>query len=332
MEIIVDKENRGFCPDAEWMSRRYDEMNRILFNGSLGGCSFVIFTSGRGSQGRTLGVFGMTARGLKCDRYTRKIFKESFSNGIFMSQHVGRHNFESVCRPQIALNGNYTGTEYGFLATLVHEMCHYYTYMDGKAPTQAHGPEFYRIGDIVSEKSGGLFTIQRLATAEEMAHLELNDEMKEKRERRVANKKASVCAVFDFRAPSDVRLTITKSQELINTICSFGRSNKYSEKIVLTRDANVIDLLFSKGYSKSSRTWRYWQITDNEILSALDNADKQVIENPNMNECKKSLDDIISEAINKIVLEMSDDSESAVDILPGMNLGLLSPLENEGGF
>jgi hypothetical protein len=51
-----------------------------------------------------------------------------------------------------------------------------------------------------------------------------------------------------------------------------------------------------------------------------------------MNECKKSLDDIISEAINKIVLEMSDDSESAVDILPGMNLGLLSPLENEGGF
>ena len=331
MEIIVDKENRGFRPDAGWMSRRYDEMNRILFNGSLGECAFVIFTSGRGSQGRTLGVFSMTAKGLKCDRFTRKIYKESVSDGIYMSQYVGRHNFESVCQPQIALNGNYTGTEYGFLATLVHEMCHYFTYMNGKAPTQAHGHEFYRIGDIVSERSGGLFTIQRLATAEEMAHLELSDEMKEKKEKRIANKKASVCAVFDFRAPSDVHLTITKSQELINTICNFSRNNIHSEKVVLTRDANVIDLLFSKGYNKVSRTWRYWLITDNEILSALDNADKQVIKNPNMNECKKSLDDIISEAINKIVLEISDDGESAVDILPGMNLGLFSPLENEGG-
>ena len=313
------------------MSRRYDEMNHILFNGSLGECAFVIFTSGRGSQGRTLGVFSMKARGLKCDRYTRKIYRESISDGVYVPVYVGKHNFDEVCQPQIALNGNYSGTEYGFLATLVHEMCHYFTYMNGKAPTQAHGHEFYRIGDIVSERSGGLFTIQRLATAEEMEHLELNDEMKEKKEKRIANKKVSVCAVFDFRAPSDVHLTITKSQELIDKICNFSKNNIYSEKVVLTRDANIIDLLFSKGYNKASRTWRYWRITDNEILSALDDADKQVIKNTNMNECKKSLDDIISEAINKIVMERMDSNDSAVDILPGMNLGLSSPLENEGG-
>lgn len=332
MEIIVDKENRNFRPDAGWMSRKYDEMNQLLFNGSLGDCGFIIFTSGKGSQGRTLGTFTMTAKGLKCDRFTRDIYRETATDGIYMSVNVGRHNFERVCQPQIALNGNYIGTEYGFLATLVHEMCHYFTYMNGIAPTQAHGSEFYRIGKIVSERSGGLFTVQRLATAEEMEHLDLSDEMKEKKEKRVANKKASVCAVFDFRTPSDVHLTITKSQELIDNICSFGRGNRDSEKIILTRDSNLIDLLFSKGYNKSLRTWRYWTITDNEILSALDSADKQVIKNPRMNECKKSLDEIISEAINKVVMERVDDSESAIDILPGMNLGLSSPLENEGEF
>ena len=99
--------------------------------------------------------------------------------------YIDRNNFAELCHPTIELNGNYSGTEHGFLETLVHEMCHYYTEMDGYCPRQGHGFEFRNIGSIVTSRSNGMFTIQRLASAEQMTELELSDEMKAKRERRL---------------------------------------------------------------------------------------------------------------------------------------------------
>lgn len=260
----LDYETRSFKPTVEWMAERYNEANQKLFNGALGECDFNVFTTGRGSQGGTLGWFKIVARGIMADRHSRKMFKQGWDR-----VYVDRKNFVEMCHPTIELNGNYSGTEHGFLATLVHEMCHYYTYMNGYCPKQGHGPEFRQIGSIVSSRSNGLFTIQRLASAEDMSQLELNDEMKAKREKRLNNKKASVTAVLVFTIYGKVKLTMTSSQNLIDTISN--EENRRGENVVTSNDSNVIDYLFSKGYRRNMRTWRYWSIEDKPWIGELKN-------------------------------------------------------------
>lgn len=258
--------DKTFKPTVEWMAQKYQEMNEQLFNGALGDCNFNIFTSGRGSQGGTLGWFKISARGIRVDRHSRRMFKRIGWD----TEYINKHNFVNLCRPTIELNGNYSGTEHGFLATLVHEMCHYYTYMNGYCPKQGHGAEFKQIGSIVSSRSNGLFTIQRLATAEQMSELELNDEMKAKREKRLANKKASVTAVIVFTQEGKIKLTITSNQNLVNLITKTEEGER-NEKVVSTNDANVIGYLFSKGYRKNMRTWRYWSLEDKPWVNEFKN-------------------------------------------------------------
>ena len=256
-----------FKPNIQWMAEKYNEMNEKLFNGELGACDFDIFTKGRGSQGGVLGWFKITGRNLKVDRHTRRMYQ--YYDG-WDKTFVNKGNFVEICKPRIELNGNYSGTETGFLATLVHEMCHYYTYMSGYCPKQGHGREFRQIGQIVSARSNGLFTIQRLASAEQMSQLELNDEMKMKREKRLNNKKASVTAIIVTTKEGKVKLTITSNKNLINLITT---SEKYerNENVVTTNDSDIIDYLFNKGYRKNMRTWRYWSLEDKPWLGELNN-------------------------------------------------------------
>ena len=260
---LNDKMDKTFKPTVEWMTARYAEMNDELFGGELGECSFAIFTTGLGSEGGTLGWFKITGRGIYINRYSRKMYK----NNGWEKIDIDRKNFVGLCQPRIELNGNYSGTEHSFLATLVHEMCHYYTYMYGYAPKQGHGREFKEIGYIVSQRSNGMFTIQRLASAEQMTEMELNDTMKAKRAKRLANKKSSVTAIFVFTKEGKVKLTITSNQSLINMISTSEKER--GDNVVTTNDAEIIEYLFSKGYRKNMRTWRYWSLEDKPWLGEL---------------------------------------------------------------
>lgn len=246
--------DKTFKPNEEWMAKKYNEMNQQLFGGSLGDCDFAIFTSGRGSQGGVLGWFKITGSNVRADRYSRRMFVGGWGTKVF----IDRNNFVRLCRPRIELNGNYTGTEQSFLATLAHEMCHYYTYMNGYCPKQGHGREFKEIGQIVSQRSNGMFTIQRLASAEQMSEMELSDEMKAKREKRLSNRKSSVTAVIVFTPEGKIKLSITSNERLVNLIKT--TSEGYGEKVIVTNNADVIDYLFAKGYKKNMRTWRYWSL------------------------------------------------------------------------
>jgi len=256
---------KNFVPNVQWMSKKYDEMNAWLFNGKLGRCMFDVFTTGKGSGGNVLGWFKITGQGIKIDRRNGKMFRDNY----FDREFVNRNNFVALCQPKIELNGNYHGTEHGFLSTLVHEMCHYYTYMEGWAPKQAHGREFRDIGSVVASRSNGMFTVQRIATAEQMSELELSDEMKAKREKRLANKKAAVSAVVVFKNDGDVELTITSSQPVIDKIKMYYE--KSGETVVVNNNSDVIEFLFSKGYKKNVRTWRYWNLEEKPWLDELKN-------------------------------------------------------------
>ena len=250
--------DKTFKPTVEWMAEKYDEMNMKLFNNELDSCNFAIFTTGEGSQGGVLGWFKITNNRIYANRSNRHMY---ISDGWGDTTYINKANFARICRPQIELNGNYTGTEHGFLATLVHEMCHYYTYMYGYIPKQGHGREFKEIGMIVSSRSNGLFTVQRIASAEQMSELELNAEMRAKKDKRIANKKAVVSALVVLTKEGKVKLTISSNQNLLNMIKKIEQDER-GDDVIITNDANIIDYLFSKGYRKNMRTWRYWSIEE----------------------------------------------------------------------
>lgn len=272
----MEEINKSFVPNPQWMKEKYDELNANLFMGRLGECQFNVFTTGRGSGGSVLGWFKITGRGIKIDRRTGRMFRDDYFN----REYINKDNFVSICRPVIELNGNYSGTEHGFMSTLVHEMCHYYTYMMGWAPKQAHGREFREIGYIVAARSKGMFTVQRIASAEQMSELELNDEMKAKKAKRLENKKAAVTAILVMRHSGNNELTISSNKLLIGKIQFSAERNE--EKFYVSNDANVIDFLFNKGYRKNMRTWRFWHLEGkpwlNELLNLLNGENNGVEE------------------------------------------------------
>ena len=261
----MPNEDRTFKPTPDWMAVKYNEMNKTLFNGELGECDFAIFTTGKGSEGGTLGWFKIIGKGLKGDRYSRRMYRY---NSFGEKEWITKKSFVQICKPKIELNGNYSGTENAFLATLVHEMCHYYNYMYGYIPKQAHGPEFREIASIVSRKSNGLFTIQRLASAEQMQNLDLSDEMKAKRERRLANKKASATAILVVCTNGDRKLGIFNNRSLENKFIEFY-SRTSTLKILVSNDPNLIGELFARKYNSILRSIRYWLIKDKQWIDDL---------------------------------------------------------------
>lgn len=252
-------------PTTEWMTKWYDIMNQRLFNGELGACILRPFTTGKGSNGRTLGWFKITASNIKVDRSTRRIFKSDY----YSRQYVDRSSFPSICKPCIELNANYSAPEDSWLNTLVHEMCHYYTYMYGYAPKQGHGPEFREIGAIVSSKSNGLITIQRLASAEEMTHFDLDANIKQKNQERLNRKKSNLNVCVIILDNKQVRLVTTTSMKLVDEIANLHNTKNDTLYFGCSHETGLVDLLYSKGYRSSMRTYRYWDISNASWLNIL---------------------------------------------------------------
>ena len=250
---------------VEWMSAKYAEMNDLLFNGKLGGCNFNIFTTGRGSQGGVLGWFKIKGRSIKVNRYNRDMYKVDYYGD---KTYVNAKNFYDICQPTIELNGHYSGTEDSLTATLVHEMCHYYTYMYGRCPKQGHGPEFRSIAQIVSSRSNGMLTVQKVASAEEMAGYELDADMQARKDAREASKKNRMIIVLVFKKDGSTELSITTNKYLADEIVYENtklskislRNRDLVKKIIISNDSKLVELFYNMGFRRAFRTYRYWNI------------------------------------------------------------------------
>lgn len=252
---IMEAVYKTFVPTTEWMAKKYQEMNQWLFGGKLMDCNFEVFTRGAGMEGGVLGWFCMEGENLKVNENSGRLYREIDKYNIV---NASRDNFVELCKPKIKLNGNYSGTEHAFLEVLVHEMCHYYNYMDGFSPIQAHGKEFRQIAAIVSTRSDGMFTIQRLASAEQMNEMVLNDEMKARRakraiskKRRLENKKNTISALLFFQNNGEIGLITTTSQDLINEVIKYHKPR--GEKVLVSNDPKIIRYLFARGYTDDKR-------------------------------------------------------------------------------
>lgn len=242
-----------------WMREKYAEMNKQLFQNKLGDCKFEIFTTGEGSQGGTLGWFKISARGIYVNRYTRRMYRQIGSQKI----DITSMNFVEEAKPVISLNGNYSGEEEIILGTLVHEMCHYYDYMYGICPKQAHGPSWKQIAQIISYRSNGRFSIKRLADAETMSNMVLDPEIQARNEKREKAKQSRVIQILIFTTTGDIRLVNATNQSLVTKVYNtHERSNfKGIDRIITTMDPTVIDILFPQ-YNSTMRTYRYFTVTD----------------------------------------------------------------------
>ena len=266
----IEDKRELMSPTVEWMAKKYAEMNALLFNGALGKCYFGIFTTGKGSGGGTLGWFKITGNNVKYDRNSRRMFRASSPYGFMMDRtYVNHDNFVDICVPTIELNGNYRWTEKAALSTLVHEMCHYYNYMYGFVPMQAHGREFREIAYHVSSKSNGIFTVERLAKAEQMQEMELIGKAKEKLER----KASKTTAVFVYKDDGEIRLINCSTKALVDEIIYTESLRNSTIAVKTSNDESLINFIFTHGFRKVMRTYRFWRVQDKPWVKDLDNFD-----------------------------------------------------------
>lgn len=258
---------------TDWMSQMYDLMNTQLFDNMLGSCKFGIFKTGKGANGRTLGWFRVTGSNIRYNRQSRRMFKynEYGLRGINDKIYINKDNFVDLCEPMIELNGNYKWSEKAALSTLVHEMCHYYCDMNGYVPTQAHGREFREIGAYVSSKSRGIFTVERLAKAEQMEEMELDSAIAEKNKQRQQNKLNKIQLVFVFRTDGSVRLINSTSPTLTTEIINIEKKGGKTKEIKLSTDENLKNVVFDSGYKTGCRAYRYWPVEKEQFVKDLDN-------------------------------------------------------------
>lgn len=252
-----------FVPDTQWLATNYEKMNKILFNGALGKCNFYVFTKGKGSSYKHLGHFGMAGHGLKYNKMTRQMFVSDYWGE---KEFVNKDNFYDKCKPYIELNGNYKWTEKAALTTLVHEMCHYYTYMNGYNPKQSHGVEFKQIAAYVSSKSNDFFTIKRLSGAEQAEEMELDDKVKAGIDNRMNTRLTNMVPVIIFRKDGQVRLinaaNARTAAEIVATEETFGKY-KYA---VVSVSKDLKNEIIGQGYGRLSKKYgTYYDITDSNI-------------------------------------------------------------------
>ena len=255
---------------TEWMEEKYNLFNKTLFNNALGGCRMSIFTQGNGKS-YTLGHFGFGNKNGRIERSTRRLFV----NRAYYKEYAERYNIVDLLDPYIELNGNYQWTEPVAENTLVHEMCHYYTYKDGYAPIQGHGREFKEIASIVAQRSNGEFTIQRFATAEEMSQIQLDDNLQKQKEKRIDNKMQRCYVLFLYYLNGEVMMlnmmNFNAAESLLDRYLYYTYSSSKVLKILGSDDMELKSLIFSKGYTGVSRTGRGWYIHNKPILNEIMN-------------------------------------------------------------
>ena len=260
---ILQESNNGLkiTPTIEWMKQHYEKANRELFHGALGECYFE--AKPITSHSRWLGMFSMKVSNLRAERYGRRMYIEPnrFNpyDTVSSKTYITKENFVELCKPTITLNTMYIGTEFSLYLTLVHEMCHYFTYMYGYCPKQAHGVEFREIGTTVSYRSNGVITVQRLASAEAMEGYEVTDEIKQKREKQAKNRIIKSNYYLVVQPNNGLRLVNLASEEAADGL--YMKSKARGDKVIPIKEPEVKEQLYNMGYRQANRIYRsYWEI------------------------------------------------------------------------
>lgn len=315
----ISNSDEKFTPTVDWIAEKYYELNEWLFNGRLDNCLFEVFTRGEGME-TSMGHFRLTGRGVKYNKRTGQMY---YYTGYGEKEKIDADNFALCTKPMIGLNGNYKRTEYMWLNTLVHEMCHYYTYMGGRRPVQAHGIYFRQIASIVGIRSNGIFDIKRLCDAENAG--ELDEKIAARRQAREENKKSKMTALLVFRTNGDVQLITTTNQKLIDVVIA-NNNKPICKRILATNDKSYIEYLWGEGFkhnmslSKSSTKYKYWPVQGEDLVDEIKNYDFTVLKGEPMNETYQFTNEDIKLMVEMVLDRIKEKENDMVDITPDMIL------------
>jgi len=166
--LICEDEEGLFVPTEAWAVQKYDEFNRMYFDGFLPKCKIKVIPLKENQGFVKAGYMKMSSTGgcLTLDIY----YSERYG---YMK--VNKDTINKTLKPVIAINSNYTAPEESVENTLIHEMCHFYTWFnpDGTIRTpdrenNGHGQDFMEIAEKVNKASGGKIEIKQLLTSEEI--------------------------------------------------------------------------------------------------------------------------------------------------------------------
>lgn len=320
-----------------WMQEKFDEFNAAYFGGRLMECQFSTFSTGKGSQGRTLGRFSLKNCGYNSVDRRRKLYHFGYLPGEVSIQKWGRpcieitrENFVRICQPMISLNANYTWNEISAQLVLIHEMCHYAVYVSNGYCREArsHGARFMAFARQVDSLSEGKYTVNKVATSETMDNVELNGEIAEKnkqrRQSRINNSVIVLMKSLDyghmmFMAKEGI------AQQFINL--HNAPCPKYP-MVKIIRDQEIVEEVVNKGYKLFIKPTRYYLMEKwPNVLDMLLKADGEVTQclsaKRNENKITDTLNMIIESELNKFKEElgMGGDDGDIVMLDRSVNLG-----------
>lgn len=315
------EDNGMMKPTVAWMRENYDRFNQELFGGKLGECDLVLATRGA----RNLGRFRIRNQVI-INRWNRRMYVQggNYWSGYTQTQ-IDRSNFATLADPEISMNSSYSATEDALQNTLIHEMCHYYTYMDGYCPKQGHGAEFKQIASIVCSRSNGRFEITRLAGADEMAKHKLDDRVM----KRFID---DVYTIFTEMNDGAVRMTRTKNKNLVDTIINIHEKDQRAKRTYVYQDHNMSSDIAKGGKTHLMRTYRFWTMNGDFDTVLSQWPDAQPIKKINYNNMNtenkdRNIVDIITERAITEIKKMDTPTSEFITITPDMDLSEMSPLE-----
>lgn len=220
----------NMVPTKQWMEQKYNQFNQELFDGFLPNCRLIAKKLGP----KHLGMYS--------------------TNSVYPNGPVTRENIYDVAKPTIYLSTAYSAPEEDWENTLIHEMCHYYTQFDkeGNArkidkENKGHGADFMNAAKMVSDRSGGKYTIQRIATSEQSSRMgfETKDRPFSK-----MNGTRLIRVTFSNNSISSDAFIMTNSEFVAKQVLDMSTD----KRLLVTDNSTLVKILINSGYKIYSPT------------------------------------------------------------------------------
>lgn len=186
MSILDIKKHRmllefaEFKPTPAWMSNTFNELNRQCFNNELPQtCVLKISKLNK----KYLGNFAPRAN---TNLYTTNTGQLIYKEKVTVDNHTAEFPFpidkdwiSQNCQPTITLNNIYAMNEKEWTSVLLHEMCHYSTFikgfMDSSKENDGHGILFRRECEEAARRMGNGWSAEFIETSEQLKEVIDND-------------------------------------------------------------------------------------------------------------------------------------------------------------
>lgn len=308
-------------PTVEWMKEKYIQFNNQIFNNYL---EMPILKAEPISK-RVLGCFSfepqIEVRAKKSDMHM--YYYDDFEGKY---KYISHDNFLQIMNPSITLNTIWDCEEINLENTLIHEMCHYRTYIDGFCPKKVHGQEFTYWGAVVNLKSDGKYKITTYCdTYSEGSKLDDATALKYSK---------NLCGIYVrfINGDAENRFYLIKKDitnkfiELFNQIFKF-----WANEMTICSDPNwAKEMVASTNMTKTQRTvWNYYIASSDRVKKAIElmnnyPTEKKIFQPQNQSTIKEN--NMFSDIINEVFNELAEEN-NVIDILPGKNLSLETPFE-----